>query len=81
MENFRIDDIARRLAEAVPGVLGNLRHDLELNFRQVLQGAFGKLELTTREEFQVQVRVLERALRQVESLEARVAALEAQPPS
>jgi BMFP domain-containing protein YqiC len=53
-----------------------MRRDVESNFRAVLQSSLGKLDLTTREEFEVQTKVLERARSRIEQLELRIAALE-----
>jgi BMFP domain-containing protein YqiC len=76
MDNFRIDDIARRLFEGLPEAARTMRRDVESNFRAVLQSSLGKLDLTTREEFEVQSKVLERTRARVEALELRIAALE-----
>jgi BMFP domain-containing protein YqiC len=53
-----------------------LRRDIESNFRAVLQANLGKLDLTTRTEFEVQTRVLERTRAALAQLEQRIAALE-----
>ncbi|MBS3954456.1 MAG: accessory factor UbiK family protein [Methylomicrobium sp.] len=71
-----LDEIASRLAYAVPPGLNNLKEDLEKNFHAVLQGALGKLDLVTREEFDVQKAVLAKTRAKLEDLESRVAALE-----
>jgi BMFP domain-containing protein YqiC len=76
MENIRIDDIARRLVEGLPEAARTMRRDVESNFRAVLQSSLGKLDLTTRSEFEVQTKVLERTRSMLERLEQRVAALE-----
>jgi len=76
MDNLRIDDIARRLFEGLPDAARTMRRDVESNFRAVLQSSLGKLDLTTREEFEVQTKVLERARSRIEQLELRIAALE-----
>jgi ubiquinone biosynthesis accessory factor UbiK len=76
MDSFRIDDIARRLFEGLPEAARTMRRDVESNFRAVLQSSLGKLDLTTREEFEVQSKVLERTRARIEQLELRVAALE-----
>ena len=75
-----IDDIANRLAGAIPPGLNNLKEDLEKNFHAILQSALGKLDLVTREEFEVQKMVLAKTRTKLEDLEKRVAALE-QPVS
>lgn len=50
--------------------------DLEKNFRALLQGAFTKLELVSREEFDVQAEVLQHTREKLELLEAKLAELE-----
>jgi BMFP domain-containing protein YqiC len=77
MEPFRIDDIARRLMENLPPALRATQRDLENNFRAVLRGSLGKLDLVTRDEFDTQSRVLERTRARLEALEARVKEMEA----
>ena len=77
MEPFRIDEIARRLFESVPPAVRTMQQDLERNFRSVLRTSLGKLDLVTRDEFDVQVKVLERTRAKVDALEARLKELEA----
>lgn len=76
MDNFRIDEIARRLFESVPPALRTVQKDLETNFRAVLRASLGKLDLVTRDEFDTQTRVLERTRARLAELEARLQALE-----
>ena len=73
-----LDDFARTLSEAVPKGLRDLQHDMEKNMRAALEGSFDRLNLVTREQFEVQAGVLARTRAKVEALEQRVAALEAQ---
>jgi BMFP domain-containing protein YqiC len=72
-----IDDLARRLSELVPPGLDGAREDLSRNFRSALQAGLGKLDLVTREEFDVQRAVLLRSREKLEALERRLAELEA----
>jgi BMFP domain-containing protein YqiC len=58
-----------------PGVTA-LRRDLEDNFKAVLQAGLARLDLVSRQEFDVQAAVLRRTREKLEALEARVAALE-----
>jgi len=76
MENSRIDDLARRLFEGLPEAARTMRRDIESNFRAVLQSSLGKLDLTTRDEFEVQTKVLERTRARIEQLELRIVTLE-----
>jgi len=71
-----LDELARRLADAVPPGLAALKNDLEQNFKAVLQSGLSKLDLVTRQEFDIQSGVLRRSRERLEELEARIAALE-----
>ena len=71
-----IDDIANRLADAIPPGLSSLKQDMEKNFHAILQSALGKLDLVTREEFEVQKAVLAKTRSKLEDLEKRVAEIE-----
>jgi BMFP domain-containing protein YqiC len=73
-----IDDIASRLAGAIPPGLNNLKEELEKNFHAILQSALGKLDLVSREEFEVQKLVLAKTRSKLEDLEKRVAEIEQQ---
>ena len=75
-----LDDLARRLAGAVPENIIALRRDLETNFKGVLQAQLGRLDLVTREEFDVQTAVLKRTREKLAALERRLAELEGPPP-
>ncbi len=76
MENTQIEEMVRRFIAGLPAALGNMRSELEANFRAVLQGAAGRFDLTSRAEFDVQAKVLERARARITELDARVALLE-----
>ena len=71
-----IDELAQRLAAIVPPGLKEAREDIGANFRSVLQAGLGKLDLVTREEFDVQRCVLLRTREKLEALERQLAALE-----
>ncbi|MGZ8947670.1 MAG: ubiquinone biosynthesis accessory factor UbiK [Methylococcaceae bacterium] len=73
-----IDDITNRLAGAIPPGLNNLKEDMEKNFRAILQSTLAKLDLVTREEFEVQKLVLAKTRSKLEDLEKRVAHMEQQ---
>jgi BMFP domain-containing protein YqiC len=76
MDNSSIDRLASSLLEALPQELGSLKADAETNFRAALAGGLRKMDLVTREEFDVQRAVLERTRAKLEALEARLASLE-----
>ena len=74
----KLDDLARRLSSLVPPAMREGREELQQNFKSVLQAGLGKLDLVTREEFEVQRAVLLRTREKLEALEALVSTLEAQ---
>jgi len=79
----KLDDLARRLSSLVPPSLRDSREELQENFKSVLQSGLAKLDLVTREEFEVQRAVLLRTREKLEALEKTVAELEAKlgPPA
>lgn len=74
-----LDELARRLSGLVPAGLRESREELQENFKAVLQSGLSKLELVTREEFDVQRAVLLRTREKLEALEALVQQLERPP--
>ena len=76
MSDESIENLARKLAESVPAGLRSMREDLEANFRGVLRSGISKLDLVTRDEFEVQEAVLARTREKLERLEAKLAELE-----
>ena len=77
MDPFRIEELARKLFERVPPAVRSVQEDLEKNFRAILREQLTKLDLVSRDEFDAQVRVLERTRARLEALEAQLAAMEA----
>lgn len=76
MLNAKIfEELSAKLSEAVNS---SPAKDIEKNMRALLAQGFAKLDLVTREEFDIQAQVLARAREQLTELEARVAELEAQ---
>lgn len=72
----QLDEISRRVAEVIPPGLREAQQDLEKNLRAAMQAIFAKLDLVTREEFEVQSAVLQRTREKLEALEKKVAELE-----
>jgi BMFP domain-containing protein YqiC len=79
MNDKTIEGLAKKLADSLPGGVRAMRDDLEQNFRAVLQGGLQKLDLVTREEFEVQEAVLARTREKLEALQKQVAELEDAP--
>jgi BMFP domain-containing protein YqiC len=73
-----IDELARRLSSLVPSGLREGREELQQNFKSVLQTGLGKLDLVTRDEFDVQRAVLLRTRDKLNELQRSIAQIEAQ---
>lgn len=78
MNRTPLDELAERLGRLLPESAHEMRADFEKNARATLQGALARMDLVTREEFDVQSDVLARTREQLQALSARVAALEEQ---
>ena len=78
MESPSINEIAKRLWASLPAPVRGAQVDLENNFQVVLRNTLGKMDLVTRDEFDVQTKVLERTRARLAVLEARLAQLEQQ---
>ncbi|MGB5246455.1 MAG: accessory factor UbiK family protein [Woeseia sp.] len=76
MNKESIETLARRLAASLPQGLLAVKSDVEENFRAVLKGSLARMDLVTREEFEVQEAVLQRTREKLEALEARLTAHE-----
>ena len=71
-----LDQLAQRLAATLPVSMRELTRDIEKNFRAILQNTFIKMNLVTREEFDVQRAVLTRTRLKLEELEGLVKKME-----
>ena len=76
MDKNSIEKLVKNLADTVPQGLKSVREDMEQNFRSVLQAGLGKLDLVTREEFEVQEAVLARTREKLDALEQQLKDLE-----
>lgn len=70
------DDLANTMGKLLPPGVSDMKNDFERNAKSAMQQALGNLDLVTREEFDVQMAVLQKTRERLEALEARVAALE-----
>ena len=70
-----IDEIASKISQMLASTPAA---DIEKNLNALLRGVFTKLELVTREEFDIQTQVLQRTREQLDALEKRLVEIEAQ---
>ena len=75
MKNDALDELTKRISSLFPGDVTNLQDDLQNNVRSLLQSTLTKMNLVTREEFDVQSAVLQRTREKLEELEKIVSQL------
>ena len=76
IETKKLDDLASQLSKLMPAQLTAAGEDLSQNLRAIVQGWFDRLDLVTREEFEVQKAVLGRTRAKLEALEEQVGQME-----
>ncbi len=72
----KLNEVVKNLVDALPPGVKSLPADVEQNFKDVLQSAFNKMDLVTREEFDAQAKVLARTREKLEALERKLNELE-----
>ena len=72
----QLDEFADKLIKLLPKGVVEMQQDVEKNIRALLQSTFSKLDLVTREEFDVQSEVLARTRQKLEALEQKIKQLE-----
>jgi BMFP domain-containing protein YqiC len=70
--NPSLDELARRISSLIPGDVKHMQDDIENNVRNLLQTTLTKMNLVTREEFDVQSAVLQRTREKLEQLEKQL---------
>ncbi|WP_018871730.1 accessory factor UbiK family protein [Thioalkalivibrio sp. ALJ16] len=78
IDSKHLDDIARRISDSLPESVRHMQEDIQRQVRSSLQSGFERMDLVTREDFDVQVALLERTRERLAELEARIAVLEGQ---
>ncbi|UUE10799.1 accessory factor UbiK family protein [Dickeya zeae] len=73
----KLEQIARQVQESMPKGIREFGEDMEKKIRQILQSQLGKLDLVSREEFDLQTQVLLRTREKLALLEQRMSELEA----
>jgi BMFP domain-containing protein YqiC len=69
MVNETLEELTRRISSLIPGDVKHMQEDIENNVRNLLQTTLAKMNLVTREEFDVQSAVLQRTREKLEQLE------------
>lgn len=69
-KNF--EDLAQKLYTALPSSLQNFENEIQQKFKEILNAAFTRMDLVTREEFDVQLKVLARTRAKIDLLETEI---------
>lgn len=78
MISKKVEQILSEVSKIIPDDVQNIRQDIENNLRASLTASLARLDLVTREEFDVQTALLQRARAQLDRLEEKLAAMEKQ---
>ena len=70
--NESLEQLSKRISSLIPGDIRHMQDDIENNIRSLLQSSLTKMNLVTREEFDVQSAVLQRTREKLEQLEKQV---------
>ncbi len=70
--NDPLEELTRRISSLIPGDVKHMQDDIENNVRSLLQATLSKMNLVTREEFDVQSAVLQRTREKLEQLEKQL---------
>ena len=67
-----LEQLADKLSQVLPASLKDIKEDVKQNFKLILQTNFAKMHLVTREEFDQQTALLQKARAQLKALEAKL---------
>ena len=71
----QLDSLAKKLCAALPESIQALEKDLQQSFKDILMSAFSRIDLVTREEFDVQTKVLAKTRKKIDALQAQLDSL------
>ena len=80
MQDRLIDELTRLLSREMPDFGGALQEDVNQHMRAAVSAALNRIDVVTREEFDVQRAVLERTREKLTHLEQQIAELEKSTP-
>jgi len=74
--NPSIDELTRRISSLIPDDIKHVQDDIESNIKSLLQSSLSKMNLVTREEFDIQTAVLQRTREKLEEIEKQLLKLQ-----
>ncbi|MDH5353768.1 MAG: accessory factor UbiK family protein [Gammaproteobacteria bacterium] len=76
LDNQTINRLSERINQLLPPQLQQVKSDFDAQLKTLLQQQLSELELVSREEFDIQARVLQRTRAKLEALESRLDEME-----
>ena len=76
--NETLEQLTKRISSLIPGDVKHMQDDIESNIRSLLQSTLTKMNLVTREEFDIQKALLARTREKLEHMDRRLSALESE---
>lgn len=73
---FKLEEIVKQVLDKLPSDIGKIQEDIGKNLKSALQATFSRLDLVSREEFDIQSELLSRTRALVEELEKKIDTLE-----
>lgn len=77
----KIEEVLSDVSSALPKDMQNFKKEIENNLRATLNASFSKMDLVTREEFDIQTALLQRTRAQLDELQNKLTTLEKQTES
>ena len=71
-----IDDLANKIKGVLPESLKNSKEEMQKTLKSGAEGVFQKLDLVSREEYDIQVSLLQKCQKKIDELEAKISELE-----
>ncbi len=72
LPHFQLDEIAKKLLNLLPISANDIKEDLEEKVKMILQSSLSKLDMVSREEFDIQTQVLAKTRAKLEALEKQL---------
>ncbi|MDA9557755.1 accessory factor UbiK family protein [Vibrio sp.] len=73
----KLEQLAKQIQEVMPQPVKNIGADVENKVKQIIQGQLSKLDVVSREEFEIQTQVLLRTRQKITELESKIEKIEA----
>ncbi len=74
----KIEEVIAEVSNVLPKDMQNVKQEMENNLRATLNASFAKMDLVTREEYDIQIALLQRTRSQLDAMQEKLSSLEKQ---